>query len=117
MKDDKTYAPLVLFEYDHKPGHYCLMLTDNHMVDVMDVFEENGRYGNGYGWTDVAVAAIRQEAPAIEGKVDFDPEAGMFVAFGEDLDALQQLGRILSGAFADKEQLGPLVASAPYEWD
>ena len=34
MLDEPTkYAPLILFEYDHEPGNYCLMLSDNHMIE------------------------------------------------------------------------------------
>ncbi len=118
MFDDRTsYAPLVLFEYDHKPGHYCLMLTDNHMVDVLDVFEANGREANGYGWADVALGVIRAEAPELEARMGMDPEAGMYVAYGEDLDALKALGALLHGAFHDHARLAALVKQAPWEYD
>lgn len=117
MDDKTTYAPLVLFEYDHDPGNYCLMLSDSKMVEVIDVFQANGREGGGYAWTDVAVQAIRTHSPELESKMGFDPEAGTFVAYGEDLEALKELGKLLSDAFADEAKLGELVAAAPWEWD
>ena len=46
-----------------------------------------------------------------------DPEAGMFVAYGTDLDALKQLGGLLHAAFHDPAVLGPLVKDAPWEYD
>lgn len=115
--DKTTYAPFVLLEYDHKPGTYCLMLSDDHMAEVMEVFDQNGRYGNGYGWADVTIGMIRNEAPDLEKRIDFDPEAGTFVACGEDLEALQQLGEMLSEAFANRIRLAKLVTHAPWEWD
>lgn len=117
LNDRETYAPLILFEYDDNPGNYCLLLSDNHMVDVMDVFEENGRYGNGYGWADVALCAMRENAPELEERMGIDPEAGMFVAYGEDLEALQKLGELLRDAFHDKAKLAHLAANAPWEYD
>ena len=117
LDEREAYAPLVLFEYDDNPGNYCLMLSDHKMVDVMHVFEENGRYGNGYGWADVALCAIRENAPDLEDRMGMDPEAGTFVAYGEDLEALQKLGELLRDAFDDHAKLAHLVANAPWEYD
>lgn len=33
-RDDSSYRPFVLFEYDYKPGTHCLMLSDDRMVLV-----------------------------------------------------------------------------------
>lgn len=109
-------APLKLFEYDHKPGHFCLMLSDQYMVDVMDVFEEAGRYGNGYNWEAVARQALREYAIEYVGEVDYDPEAGMFVAFGESREALQALGELLAKALKDREFLEELLRDAEEDW-
>jgi len=116
-REDATYEPFVLFEYGHKPGTYCLMLSDDKMVDVTDVFEEHGRDGNGYAWADVAVQVVRTRAPDVEGRFRMDPEAGTFVAFGDDREALEKLAALLREAFHDRELLSTLVADAPHEWD
>ena len=112
-----VYKPFQLFEYDHQPGEYCLMLSDRFMVEKMDLFEANGRYGNGYGWADVALHAMRSEDPDIESRLDMDPEAGTFVAFGNDYSALQKLAELLHGAYHDHGKLSDWVSKAPYEWD
>jgi hypothetical protein len=119
MDQERTaYAPFVLFEYDHKPGNYALMLSDSHMVTGADaVFEANGRYGNGYGWADVAVGVMRDQAPELKAAMGIDPEAGMFVAFGSDLPALQKLAGLLHATFHDHELLAAAVRAAPYEYD
>lgn len=118
MLDERTkYAPLILFEYDHEPGKYCLMLSDDHMIEHDELFEANGREPSGYGWADVALQVIRTRAPALEARLGMDPEAGTFVAYGSDLEALQQLGALLHEAFHDPAILGPLVKDAPWEHD
>lgn len=117
FEEREKYSPLSLFEYDHKPGHYCLMLSDQHMGRCEAVFEANGRLAGGYAWADVALQVMRTEAPELEARVGMDPEAGMFVAYGEDLEALQRLGELLHAAFHDKAILGLLVKNAPYEMD
>ena len=117
FRDDTSYAPLDLYEYEHAPGKYCLMLSDNQMVDLMSVFDEHGRYGNGYGWADVALQAMRVYAPEIEEKVELDPEAGTFAASSTDLAALKKLATLLHQAFHDHAKLGELVEEAPFEFD
>lgn len=118
MYDERArYAPFVLFEYDHDPGSYCLMLSDTHMIEREETFQAKGREPNGYGWADVALAVIRAEAPEIEEKFGMDPEAGTYVAYGKDLEALQHLARLLHAAFHDPTRLGALVEAAPFEYD
>jgi hypothetical protein len=117
VEETLQYAPFKLFEYDHKPGHYCLMLSDDSMETHMDLFDSNDRYGNGYAWADVAVYAMRSQSPKLEAVIDMDPEAGTFVAFGADLAALRGLAKLLSGAFHKPKQLADWVKNAPYEWD
>ena len=118
MIDERTkYAPLILFEYDHEPGTYCLLLSDDHMIEHDALFEANGRSANGYGWSDVALQVIRTRAPALEERLEMDPESGTFVAYGPDLAALEQLGALLHEAFHDPAILGPLVKDAPWEYD
>jgi len=115
---DETLAlePLQFFEYEHKPGHYCLMLSDRHMVDLLDVFEDCGQYGNGYGWAGVARSAIRSRAPELAGRVAFDPEAGMFVAHGRDPEALRTLGTLLREALHDRDVLSELIETGDPDW-
>ena len=116
MTDRETFAPLVLFEYEHKPGTFCLMLSDNHMIDVEDVFDECGQYGNGYGWEGVARSALRARAPELAGRLQFDSEAGTFVANGADSDALKGLGALLKEAFHDPAVLKGFIESGEPEW-
>jgi hypothetical protein len=116
VDDHKTYAPLVLFEYDDRPGNYCLMMSDLHMADVMEAFEPHGQYGNGYGWGGVARQAIRSRAPGLEPVVSYDNESGTFVAHSADLTALERLGAILRDAFHDRALLDELIRDAEPDW-
>ncbi|MFF6955013.1 Imm51 family immunity protein [Streptomyces sp. NPDC008317] len=116
MTETSTLDPLTFFEYDHNPGNYCLLLSDTHMVPFMDVFEECEQYGSGYGWTGVARSAIRSRAPELLDRVSFDPEAGMFVAYGTDPEALQALGALLKEALTDKAVLKHLIETGDPAW-
>jgi hypothetical protein len=116
MTGSPALEPLTFFEYDHKPGHYCLLLSDTHLVALLDVFEACGQYGNGYGWAGVARSAIRSRAPELEDRVSFDPEAGMFVAYGEDAEALRSLGLLLREAWQDRSVLAELIRAGDPDW-
>lgn len=116
VTDRETFAPLVFFEYDHRPGEYCLMLTDDHMVATQDVFAAAGYEGGGYDWAGVARSAIRARLPEAADRVRFDPEAGMFVAYGSDPEALRGLGAVLREAVRDRELLAELVGAGDPDW-
>ena len=115
--NQKHFLPFQLFEYDHQPGEYCLQLSDTHMLEKEELFSDNGRYGNGYGWSDVAVYAMRSQDPSLESKINLNPEAGTFVAFGKNLSALQKLAQLLFEAYNNPQTLAEWVSKAPYEWD
>ncbi|MFN3200407.1 MAG: Imm51 family immunity protein [Bradymonadia bacterium] len=117
LRDDTTYTPLLLVESDSTPGHYSLLLTDSQVGPVEEVFRSNGREPGGYGWADVALGALREHQPDLESRLSMDPEAGMFCAYGTDLDALKALGALLHGLFHDHTALAEAVKSAPYEYD
>ncbi|MFG2919269.1 Imm51 family immunity protein [Kitasatospora sp. NPDC048298] len=111
MIDREAFSPLLFFEFDHKPGTFCLILSGSHLVASEDVFAECGQHSNGYGWEDVARSALFARAPQLAGRLDsgldFDSEAGMFCAFGEDADALAAvLGAKVLGAAHLNELLG-----------
>jgi hypothetical protein len=41
MLDERTrYALLILVEYDHDPGRYCSMLSDDHMLELGTLLHE-----------------------------------------------------------------------------
>jgi hypothetical protein len=107
-------APLKFFEYDHKPGTYSLLLSD--FAAGQAIFDELGLEGGGYTWAGVARSAIRTHAPDLADRVRFDPEAGMFVAYGTDAGALKKLGRLLAQAYHDPKELERLVRAGEPDW-
>ena len=106
-KDDEL-APLQLIETSS--GNFSLMLTE--FDKWAGTFEEMGQEGGGYGWHGVADALVRLKAPKLKKKINYDPEGSMFVAFGEDKDALRQLGRLILSAMADPAVLKEAITNA-----
>ncbi|MGA4540654.1 Imm51 family immunity protein [Uniformispora flossi] len=117
MTDHEALAPLTLSESPSSPGRFSLLL-DVAEPRVMAVFEACGQYGNGYAWEGVARSAVRNRAPGLDGRFDYDCEAGMFAAYGRDREALRSLGVLLRDAYLDDAVLRELIESGdPGQFD
>jgi hypothetical protein len=108
VTNDDEFAPLQLLET--QGGSYSLMLTE--FDEWEGTFEEMGQEAGGYAWHGVADALVRLKAPKLKKKIDYDPEASMFVAYGTDRDALAQLARLIHEAMADPAVLKEAIAKA-----
>jgi hypothetical protein len=105
--DRSTYAPFIFVESE---GSSSLLLSDNRMVEKCPIFEEiEGWLGNGYDWTSVARTVIAEQLPQLQDTVSFDPEAGMFVAYGPRA-AIQALAGFMSAVFHDDGKLRDLLS-------
>lgn len=109
--DKSTYAPFTLLD----TGEHCsLLLSDEHMMAKVHVFEElgdEGWSGNGYDWNSIAQVVVSEELPDLAEQLEFDPEAGMFCALGPR-DALEQLGAAMASAYSSEERLRDLLSRA-----
>jgi hypothetical protein len=102
-----TYAPFVFADR----GEHCqLLLSDDRMLEKCPIFEEHdGWLGNGYDWTSVARTAVAEQLPHLQAALSFDPEAGMFAAYGPR-PAVQSLAATMSAVFHDAGKLRDLLA-------
>ena len=102
-------TPLKIIETE--PGKFSLLL-DAGYTKVDDLIEKLGHAPNGYFWEGIAQLLVTTGAPEIDGRFEYDPEAGMFCAFGGDRAALEKLGMLMAAVANDGEQLRKLVADA-----
>ena len=89
--DKADFAPGTLVE--HGGGHYSLIYSE--FPDFSDVFDPKGLQGGGYTWHGMVMHLLEENAPEALDALDFDPEAGMFCALSDDLDALRAVARML----------------------
>ncbi|WP_433088329.1 Imm51 family immunity protein [Dactylosporangium sp. CA-052675] len=102
-------TPLKIVET--RPGNYSLLLNAG-TTAVDGLVEELGHEANGYFWEGVAQLLVATGAPELEGRVKYDPEGGMFVAYGTDRPALEQLGALLAAVANDADRMRAVVALA-----
>jgi hypothetical protein len=93
------------------PGKYSLLLNAG-TTDVDRIIEDLGHEPSGYFWAGVARLLVSTEAPALEGRFSYDPEAGMFCAYGTDRGALASLSKLLTTVTSDAEQARKVVELA-----
>lgn len=101
--------PLKLIETT--PGKYSLLL-DAGTTKVDGLIEELGHEPNGYFWEGVARLLVSTQAPALEGRFSYDPEGGMFCAYGEDRSALEDLGTRMGAVAGDPDRVRQLITLA-----
>jgi hypothetical protein len=88
------------------------LLLDAGTTAVDGVIEELGHEPNGYFWEGVAQVLVGTEAPALESRFGYDPEAGMFCAYGTDRQALEELAARMAVVATDPDRMRQLVATA-----
>ncbi|MFI5842067.1 Imm51 family immunity protein [Catenuloplanes sp. NPDC051500] len=104
--------PLSLIET--QPGQFSLTLIAG-STPVDGVISELGHEPNGYFWEGVAQLLVRAEAPHLLGRFRYDPEGGLFSAYGQDRGALEELAAHLSSVATDADRTRRLVTTAEAE--
>lgn len=104
-----SFSPLRMVETS--PGEYSLCL-DAGATKVDALVEELGHEPNGYFWEGVAEILVTTEATSLDGRFDFDPEGGMFTAFGTDRVALESLGVLMAKVANEPDKLRAIMAKA-----
>jgi hypothetical protein len=93
------------------PGTFSLMLHAG-TTDVDAAIEDLGHEPNGYFWEGVAQLLVETEAPGLAERFRYDPEGDMFVAYGSDTLALDELAVLMTAVGTDPDRLRQLVALA-----
>lgn len=96
--------PNARFIYTGKSVHFNAGETA-----VDDTIEKAGHEPNGYFWEGVARFIL--QGHTLEEKLEFDPEAGMFVAIGAKKD-LEQFVALLQPYTQDAKAIKQLIAKA-----
>jgi len=100
--------PLRMHEHE---GRISLLL-DCGTTPVEDAIRASGHEPNGYFWEGIATILVEEQLADLEGAFDYDPEAGMFCAVGQDRAALERLGVAMAAVANDAARLAALVVAA-----
>ena len=101
--------PLTLIDL---PGGRFSLLLNAGDTPVDARIMEKGHEPNGYFWEGVAQLLVGWKAKELEGRFDYDPEAGMFCAYGSDKAALEALGSLMAAVANDVAEIDALLAHA-----
>lgn len=82
------------------------------------IFSEEGHDGGGYDWMSVISYVVETEHSQLIDRVNYDPESSMFVAYGDDKDALEEVGKLIGALIADQDRLRAVIKAVPEGyWD
>jgi hypothetical protein len=110
-----AFKPFVLMAPNEHSTKWSLFLADAH--SPVDLFEEEGHSGNGYAWDSVARVAMTT-FPDHRDAIEFNSEAGTFVAESEEKAALIALGAALLRLLENEAELRTVIRSVPEDdWD
>ncbi|MFI5952467.1 Imm51 family immunity protein [Cryptosporangium sp. NPDC051539] len=93
------------------PGNFSLVL-DAGSTPADAAVSDAGHEPNGYFWEGVAAFLVGTEAPGLKDRFAYDPEGGMFCAYGADREALEDLGMLLDEVAADPARMTEVLTSA-----
>lgn len=107
---DKQIHPFTWLDHDH--GSSLCLEAGIYLQDMFDDRAEEGWLGNGYDWESLATVFIDQHAPALADFIDFDPEAGTFVALSTSSEALRRFALAFKEACEDEALMEELFSQA-----
>ncbi len=84
-KFEREIAPFTWCGYE-KTASVCL---DAGRPFLQEIFAEQGWEGSGYDWESLARVFLEERCPDLIEKVHFDPEADMFCAYSDDMEAMR----------------------------
>ena len=114
MTDSSPYTPLVLDKFRRRT--YSLSLDLDLVDGTTSVFEACGKYPNGHSWEGVARTAIKEGAPEVAGKIEFDSEGSMFCAIAKEEEPLRRLGELMRDAVHDHARLRHYLETGDPDW-
>jgi len=117
---DETFraaiAPIRIMEKTADYPYWSVLLTDNN--SPLEVFDSEGHSGGGNGWTSIARHVLAESAfDGMAEEMRFDPEAGMFVAYSDNKQAVLLLAQRLKEVHSDEDELRRIIRAIPEaEW-
>jgi len=106
-----TY-PFLVSEDDDQITIQVATESDEIMGKYVPLFEEFTYSGNGYTWEGLIMQLLEKENPAILDEIEFDSEAGTFVAYTGSRTAQAEFIKTVVPVFKDPESLRPFLKQA-----
>ncbi|MGN7812510.1 immunity 51 family protein [Flavobacterium sp. 22076] len=90
--DTKKFTEKIepFFWVEHDKSFSVCLNAGIFKTEIFKIREDEGFEGNGYDWTSLAVVFLNEIMPNLKGKINFDPEAGMFSAYSSNKYDLQE---------------------------
>ncbi len=88
QKLKEAITPFFWVQHDNHAS-VCLDIG-TYKPHIFDTRADEGFEGNGYDWASLAQVFLQEKKPALQEKINFDPEGSMFCVYSSDLEALEE---------------------------
>ena len=113
MDANTTEALKPFFWVEQQGGRADLCLNAGGFKDeIFDARSDEGFLGNGYDWQSLARVFLDEKVPHLADDIDFDSEAGMFVANSDNPAALEQFALGFRAMCEDDQTMADLFSRA-----
>ncbi len=112
-------APFEMHDPEEDGGPWSLLLPlfskDANNPDVTAAFEEAQRQPDGHGWHALAVYVLEELLPQLAEGITCECETDAFAVYGDDREAVLQLGEQLAALFHDPADLLEALRATPVD--
>jgi hypothetical protein len=116
MENLKKYAPVDIFAFDfdgEKSYSVQIIVGSEGLEKAESLFEKHDNYPNGYGWEGLITYFLTEEHPDLLELIEFDCEAGAFVAVVDSEETMLRLAGVLQAFILDLSKLAGYLAVLP----
>ena len=103
---------LPFFWTEHSFCFSVCLNAGGYKSEIFEIRKDEGFEGNGYDWNSLAKVFLLSKLPELETIINFDSEAGMFVAYSSDEGALKNFATGFKAACEDKVVIQELFSKA-----
>ena len=100
---------------DHGESASICLDINIYLQEIFDIRHSEGFEGTGYDWASLANVFIDETRPDIVGKIDFNPETEMFVAYSKDKEALKEFILTFKETCENREKISDMFSRAELE--
>ncbi len=119
MIDHARFAPVDILSFQENGEQYFtvqIISGGEGLEQAETLFRKHDNYPNGYGWEGLITYFLTLEDPDFLEQMDFDSEAGTFLATLESGEDMLKLAGMLQTLVGDKVKMTRLLKTLPEEF-
>lgn len=110
MDINEHIKPFVIVKHENSTS--LILDVGKYKLEIFLEREDEGFEGNGYDWSSLAQVFLYEKMPQLQDLINFDPEAGMFCAYSESTEAIENFATQFKAMCEDEDLMRDLFYRA-----